>query len=268
MAIITISRGSFSHGREVAQRVARKLGYTEVSREVCIEASEIFNTPEVKLFRALHDAPSFLERFTYGRERYMAYIASAILDRFQKDDVVYHGLAGHFFVKNIPHVLKVRILADRQDRIRTKMARDGLSREEAARRLDEDDNQRRHWSQSLYGVDTRDPALYDLVLHIRKLTVDDAAQIICDTSRLEQFETTPASRKALNELALAARVKAAIVGDYPNAAVDALADSVRVQLRASAAIQPKITADITRRAMRVPGVQRVSVHLIPTTLYE
>lgn len=268
MSIITISRGAFSQGREVAHLVARKLGYMEVSREVCIEASEEFNAPQVKLCRALHDAPSFFERFTYGRERYMAYIASAILDHFQKDNVVYHGLAGHFFVKNIPHVLKVRILADRRDRIRTEMARNGLSREQADRRLDEDDQQRRHWSRTLYGVDTWDPSLYDLVLHIRKLTVEDAAKIICDTIQLDQFQTTPASRQALDELALAARVKAALVGDYPNSKVEAHDHSVRVHLRASSSVEQRVVADVRRRARRVPGVTEVVVHLIPTTLYE
>ena len=112
MAIITISRGSFSKGKEVAEKVAQKLGYTSVSREIIIKASKEFNIPEIKLAKAIHDAPSFWERFTFGRERYVAHIASTILEYFQRDNVVYHGLAGHFFVRHISHVLKVRIIAD------------------------------------------------------------------------------------------------------------------------------------------------------------
>ena len=49
MAIITISRGSYSKGREVAEKLAERLNYECISREILIEASEHFNTPEIKL---------------------------------------------------------------------------------------------------------------------------------------------------------------------------------------------------------------------------
>ncbi|MEJ2224653.1 MAG: cytidylate kinase family protein, partial [Syntrophobacterales bacterium] len=74
MAIITISRGSYSRGKEVAEKVAARLGYECISRDVLLEASEQFHIPEIKLVRAIHDAPSILERFTHGKERYVSYI--------------------------------------------------------------------------------------------------------------------------------------------------------------------------------------------------
>jgi hypothetical protein len=40
-----------------------------MSREVLLEVSEHFNEPENKILKALHDAPSVLERFTHGKER-------------------------------------------------------------------------------------------------------------------------------------------------------------------------------------------------------
>jgi hypothetical protein len=64
MSIITISRGSYSYGKEIAEKIAEKLGYQCVSREIIIRASEQFNLPEIKLKRAIHDAPSVLDRFT------------------------------------------------------------------------------------------------------------------------------------------------------------------------------------------------------------
>ena len=63
MAIITISRDSYSKGKEVAEAVADELGYRCISREILIEASKQFNIPEMKLARALHDAPAILDRF-------------------------------------------------------------------------------------------------------------------------------------------------------------------------------------------------------------
>ena len=121
MSIITISRGSYSRGKEVAEKVAAKLGYECISRDILLEASEQFNIPEIKLVRAIHDAPSILERFTYGKERYVAYLKAALMKHVQKDNVVYHGLAGHYLLQDVPHVLKVRIVADLEDRIAEEM---------------------------------------------------------------------------------------------------------------------------------------------------
>ena len=61
MAIVTISRGSYSKGKDIAEKVAEKLGYECISRDLLLEASQHFNIPEIKLVRALHDAPSVLE---------------------------------------------------------------------------------------------------------------------------------------------------------------------------------------------------------------
>jgi len=127
MSIITISRGSYSRGKEVAEKVAAALGYRCISRDVLLEASEIFNVPEIKLVRAIRDAPSILDRFSHGKERYVAYIRASLLRQVQRDNVVYHGLAGHFLLQGIPHVLKVRIIANMEDRIREEMRRENIS---------------------------------------------------------------------------------------------------------------------------------------------
>ena len=74
MSVVTISRGSYSRGKEVAEKVAQRLGYECVSREILVEASEEFDVPEVKLLHAIQDAPSVLDRFTFGKERYIAFI--------------------------------------------------------------------------------------------------------------------------------------------------------------------------------------------------
>ena len=126
MSIVIISRGSFSHGKEVAEKLAEKAGYQCISREIILEASKHFNIPELKLTRAIHDAPSILDRFTYGKERYVTYFREALLHYLQKDNMVYHGLAGHFLVQGVSHVLKVRIIASMAERVKIVMGRNRL----------------------------------------------------------------------------------------------------------------------------------------------
>jgi cytidylate kinase len=261
MSIITISRGSYSRGKDVAEKLAQTLGYRCISRDVLLEASEKFNIPEIKLIRALHDAPSVFERFTYGKERYVAYIKAALLKHVQKDNVVYHGLAGHFFLKEIPHVLKVRIIADLEERVQEEMRRENISADEARAVIKKDDEERRRWSLALYGIDTWDTKLYDLVVHIKAkaFTVDDAVNLILCAANLPCFQTKPESQKVLDDLTLAAQVQAALVEDFPTVEVDAHGDEVFVSIKGSLAEQEDVTGSIKRLANRAVGLE-VKVH--------
>jgi cytidylate kinase len=211
MAVITISRGSYSRGKEIAEKVANKLDYECISRDLLLEISNEHNIPELKLVHAIHDAPGILMRLNRKEEKYIAFIKSALLDHLKADNVVYHGLAGHFFVKDVPHALKVRVVADMEDRVRLEMERKGIDADEARRILEKDDEERRKWSHRLYGIDTADPSLYDLVVHIKQLTVDDTVDMICDCVSKEQFKTTPESQRMIEDLALSAAVEKALI---------------------------------------------------------
>jgi hypothetical protein len=114
-------------------------------------------------------------------------------------------------LKGIAHVLKVRVIADMDDRIRVEMQRENISRTEAVRALRRDDAHRRKWSKYLFGIDTSDPSLYDLVIHIRKIAVNEAVNLICSFVEHEQFKTTPESQKAADDLLLACEVRAALM---------------------------------------------------------
>ncbi|MFH1921554.1 MAG: cytidylate kinase family protein [Planctomycetota bacterium] len=285
MSVITISRGAYSRGEEVAERVAQKLGFDCVSREVLVEASEEFNVPEIKLLRAIRDAPSILDRFTFGKERYIAYIQTALLEHFQRDNVVYVGLAGHYFVRGISHVLKVRILGKEEDRVELVMQREHvfeqaasamkgisahdfasqarhreMSRDEASHVLERIDEARRKWGLHLYGIDTTDAGQYDLVIHINKLSIDDAADVICSAVGLNCFQATADSQQAMDDLTLAARVKASLIERHPRVNVAANKGAVYVALEGGS---PSAEKAIQEAVEQIPGVKKIDINLYP-----
>jgi cytidylate kinase len=266
MSVITVSRGSYSRGKEVAEKVANSLGYECISREVLIEASEEFNIPEIKLVRAIHDSPSILDRFTHGKERYIAYIRAALLKHARKDNVVYHGLAGHFFLQGIPHVLKVRITADLENRVREEMKREGISAEQARFILRKDDDERRKWGLKLYGQDTWDSSLYDLVIHMQARPVEVAVSLILHTASLSWFRTTPDSQKVIDNLTLAAEVKAALVREFPTSETSAKDGIVFVKIDAPLIVEEQAADKIKAIAKKIEGVKEVRVNVIPFPL--
>ncbi len=133
MGIIAITRGYYSSGNEIAEKVAQQLEYGCISREIILEASKEFNIPELSLIHAFEDPPSILDRLTGGKKKYIAHTRTTLLKHLLKDNVVYHGFAGHFFVDGVSHLLKVLITAKREYRIPIVMKRDNVSRKEASR---------------------------------------------------------------------------------------------------------------------------------------
>jgi len=263
MAIVTISRGSYSKGKEIAEKLAKRLDYTVLSRDVLLEASGDFNIDEVKLVRALHDSPSVLDRFTYGKERYMAYIKKELLEMVAKERIVYHGLAGQFLLKDLPNVLKVRIISDFEDRVKEEMKREDIDEQKARHVLKKDDEERRKWSLSLYGIDSWDPKLYDMVLHIGTLAVDDAVELLYDAAKLHSFARDEKAMKALENQLTAARVHAAIIAKYPTSKVSCVNGDCLVTIEASLGQEDKIVAKVKELTGEIEGIKSLRTVVSP-----
>jgi len=221
MSIIIVSRGCYHRGSEVAKKAAAELGFKCISREVLLEASKLFDIPELKLTHAIQDAPSLLDRFGRDKKKYVSFIRTALLREVQWGNVVYHGFAGHFFLQGIPAVLKVRVFADLEERVKDEMQREGVSAEKARQMVLNDDEERRRWALSLYAMDTSDPTLYDMFLHIGALKVNDAARIVAETARLSSFQMTSESKRLLNDRVLASQVESLLLEEFPRVDVTA-----------------------------------------------
>ena len=263
MGIITISRGTYSKGKEVAEKLAQNLGYECISRDILLETSSTFNIPEAKLIRAIHDAPSIFERFSHGKRKYIMFIREAFLRHIKKDNVVYHGLAGHFFIKDIPNILKVRVIANIEDRIREEMNRENITEQKARHLLKKDDEERRKWSMQLYGIDTRDNSLYDIVLHIDNLKVNDAVDILTDIARRPNFQTTQETLNILDDRYLAAKAEEALFDNFPRAEIKCKDGVAYVSIETSLSLEKDVTAKVKNILADIKGIKETSVNIIP-----
>jgi cytidylate kinase len=273
MAIITISRGCFSHGKDIAEQVAKTLGYECLSQEFLMEASQFFSVPEKKLMESIHDAPGILERITHAREKFLSYIRAALLEHVKKDNVVYHGYAGHLLIPGVSHVLKVRVIAEMRDRLAFLQDRKKMSRDEALDFIEREDKHRAEWNHYFFKTDMSDPQLYDMVLNIGRLRIRDACEIICTAARSEAYRTTPESEKAISDLAVSSHVKAALqeICDAEVTSDDGIVHikvsgqkltktgvaSPELQIHVQEQIREDLTREIMEAIKGIPGVTEV-----------
>jgi cytidylate kinase len=213
MQTICISRGTLIGGKILAKRLAENLGYPCLSREDLIEAAIKEGIHVGKIETAMVKGRGFSERLALEREHYLAFTRSYLCDHALKGQLVYHGRTGHLLLPGVNNVLRVRVVADYEYRLKAAMQRLGLEREKARRYVDEVDEDRRQWTHTMYGVSCDDVIQYDVVVSLQQFSVENASTGITAIAQLPDFQLTPASIRTLADLRLGAKARVLLAND-------------------------------------------------------
>lgn len=259
MAIVTISRGTFSGGKILAECLGEQLRYPVLSREEALaEASRTYGISEAEVETALGEPPHFWQQVPGKRIAYLKCFTAVLLQRAESGNLIYHGNAGHLLIGGISHVLRVRVIAGMEFRIRAAMEQMNCSREAAIAYIDKVDKKRRKWTQFLYGVEWEDPSLYDAVLNLERMGIESACMTISRMVELGDFRVTPGSHQSQEDLLLASKVWIALAKDeHTNSAlVKVAADRGTVTVIGKAG-SGKVIDAVPAVASRVAGVKEV-----------
>jgi cytidylate kinase len=213
MSVITISRGTYSGGNELAVRLAGKLGYKCISREELSDRATALGVPVGKLQMAMVKPPRVYLRMGRERDQYLSCMTMLLCEKILEGDVVYYGHTGHLLLPGIPNILRIRVLADMEFRIKSVSDRLKLDREKAKRYIKNVDADRDKWVKFLYGVDWHDPLYYDLVINLDQTGIDNAATAFCAMAELPDFKLSPAAVKAIRNLYLGSKAHFALTTD-------------------------------------------------------
>jgi cytidylate kinase len=260
MSVITISRGSFSGGKLLAECLAGSLGYRCVDREVIVERAAAHGVSQEELRDALQKPPTFLQRLQHKKYLYLVLIQAALIAEVRTGRAVYHGNAGHLLLKGGPHILRVRIIAPMEFRLKMAQDRLKLSRAEAMDHIARMDQDRRKWTQYLYGVDWGDPSNYDIVLNLEYTDIQEACMTVSTLARQRCFEFTPCCQAAMDDLALASRVRAELALNDATSPLEVEVLAKDGSVRVLGVVSSMRDVDEVRRiAMSVPGVAALNL---------
>jgi cytidylate kinase len=265
VAIITICRGTKSGGEALAKRLADQLEYPILGREVLQHAAEELGVSEVSLREKMESAPRLWDRHAATRRVYVVAVQAALAERAVEGNLVYHGLAGQLLLKELPGVLRLRLIAPLQSRVETVMASAGLDRAGAEQFIGKVDRGRERWVKMMYGEDIYDPALYDMVINLETMAVPTPCALVSTTVAQPEFEITPHVKAVLADFRLACRVKLALVNvpETRALALDVTAEAGTVEVSGSAPLlKTGETGDrIATIARSVTGVMAVRLKL-------
>jgi cytidylate kinase len=260
MAIITISRGTFSGGESLAECVAQRLGYHRINGEVLGETARQYGIREEKLCEAINEAPGVIKHLHSEKKRCLACLRAALIREVKDDNAVYHGHAGHFLLDGVPHLIRVKVVANMELRIRALTEHSNLTREEAIQLIKTLDEKRLRWTRSLYHADWHHPLLYDVVIDRDQMTLPDACDIVCHTASMGQYKVTPESRKAMEDIALSCHLEAVVsnnrsISGAKNVKIKADGGVVTIE----GTVGSIVDADSVRMLVRkTPGVKEIN----------
>ena len=259
MAIIMISRSTLSGGKALAEHVADRLGYPCLSREETVrEAVVKYGISEKELTAAMNEPPPFWQQVHGRRISYIRVFSAVLMEHIRGENLVYHGHVAHLMLAPVSHILRVRVIADMEFRIKGAMARKNFSREEAIAFIQKIDKQRDQWTRFLYGVEWKDASIYDVLFNLERMGIDVAGDAIVHMAKMDAFKPTPQSQKALDDLILSSRVWSALVinGQMKGTSLTVTADAGKVTICGGTS-STKAVDTITAVAQRVEGVREV-----------
>jgi cytidylate kinase len=261
MPIITIYQGASGEGQELAEAVAQALGYRCVGREVLVEASRRYRIPEAKLNEIVEKGPHWWERLLQDLRPYRIALQASLCELAREEKLVYHGHLGHELLSPIGHVLKVLLTAPIESRIAQVRARQNLTDAAARRYIEEVDKARSRRLMAMFGADWRDSNRYDLILNIGKMSREGAKRVIIEAAKLEDYQPTPASSQAFNDLALGSRVHATLLAspDVQGSAVEVRAEGGHIHIKGR--VDYGLEDRVLKIVKTVPGVTKVTSDL-------
>jgi cytidylate kinase len=211
MPVIALTQEMGSLAKDVSLKLAETLGLAVMRHEVIEHVADRMQVSTSLIGRLRGGKAGLVERLTTDSRSVALYTAEELFALADRGNVVLRGWGATCLLRPVPHVVCVRITRSLKKRVEWLMGDletdDAEFAEAEIRRSDQAHAARMH---AQFGVTWGDPVLYDLVLNTDRLSIESCVEQIRLMVNRPEFAETPASRALLANMALEARVRAAL----------------------------------------------------------
>jgi cytidylate kinase len=208
--LIALSASYGAGGNVVGPALAERLGVPFVDRAIPVKVAEELHVPFEEADSIEAESPSWLERLLSGftgtdsstptplpsdaltSDDFRRETEKAVIAQCETGEGVVLGRAAAVVLHDDPRVLKVRLDGPRDARIRQAMSFGSVDEATATRTLDRLDRTHADYARELYGVDIRDPSLYDLMIDSTRIPPAACVDLIRAAARAEDEAEAPA----------------------------------------------------------------------------
>lgn len=194
--VITISRQFGTGGHEIGAELARRLDVKLLDKQILNEVASRFCPVENAVEEVGLHSPMWRDDFTQFYRQYMANAeyngqeydqtsrrlfeaqAEAIRKIAAEESCVIIGRCGFHIFRDYPNALKIFVHADVDCRSRRIAEKYGISMNDAAAMVVDNDYSREIYTKTFTGSDWQDARNYDVALNVRKFGVNGAVDFL------------------------------------------------------------------------------------------
>jgi hypothetical protein len=199
--IVAIGRELGAGGREVGELVARELDAELLDNQIIDLVAARIGAPAAYVQARDENVESFVDRLfrvitsaypeayaaeglpDWSEERMVQLTGTIIQEHMTGKPLVVIGRGAPLLLRDRSDALRVFITAPHGARIARLRERTGCTAEDAAREIKKSDQHRLAYMQQYYGVQWREPSLYDIIVNTEHLGMSVAAQLIVEAGR-------------------------------------------------------------------------------------
>jgi cytidylate kinase len=260
MTVIAMTREIGSHGTDVAKGVAAKLGLEIVNSEIVVpELAGSMGVEPGVVQRYLDGNASLFDRWQVDTRKLSRHTLDQVLNLAMKGDVLIRGWGAAALFQGIRGVLCVRVCAPMGERVRVMAQRVGMKDAEAQQEIERFDAANSRALSAAFNIDWSDALLYHVVLNSARVSVDACVKVVCELAQDERFADETATKSALADKQLEAKVRAALVeffGSGDMAAIKVVAVNGKIVLDGVTSAGG-LGAKAERRAREIDGVNEI-----------
>jgi cytidylate kinase len=267
MPLIAMSREMGSLGMDVAERIAQRRGQKVVYHEILDQLANKMRLRKSHVVRFLDGKSGVWEKLTTDKTSLSIFTADETFRLLAGDDVaVIRGWGAAHLLRDVPHVIRVRVCAPREMRVKRMMARlDTDDRAFVENEITMAEEAQGAITRRHFGVDWREAEQYDLVVSTEKLTVDECVDEIENMLQMDRLQKTEQSIRIFNDLSLQWHVRAALRHDERTSKMSISVRSEGGKVFLAGTLEPGLYAkDAIEVATAVDGVSQVRSELRET----
>lgn len=178
MAIITISRQMGTGAYQIATEVAKKLKFTFVDGELISACAPKYGLSPEMLQVVDEKPPSYNTSEDRKRAAALNTLELILLDYARKGNVILYGRGCQYLLKECGNVLRLRIIADFEDRVERFAEREWIDPDLASSMTRRSDHQRDGFIHFYFNRTWDDPLGYDITFNTSRLSPETVIESI------------------------------------------------------------------------------------------
>jgi cytidylate kinase len=200
---VTISREAGAGGTSLGEKLVEYLNYrdnpsdckwTLFDKNLIEKVIEDYNLPGAfRHFLTEERIPELQSVFETlmglhpGINKLAKKTCNTIFNLASMGNVVIIGRGANIINKNLPGGFHVRLIAEREWKIKNIQTLVNMSRKEAIKYIDEEDMRRKEYVKKLFNKNVEDPLMYDMILKASSVPISEAAEIIGSSVQRTQY---------------------------------------------------------------------------------